>query len=111
MPEATVNVFSAEHRPVLTIDPGDTIVVRSLDAAGYLARHRFPGDSGQPTMFAGSFAGHCLNQPVAVRGARAGDMLAVEIVSLTPDVWGWTCSPSVPDSPVLRRAATSPARR
>jgi len=102
-PESTVNVFSAEHRPVLTIDSGDTIVVRSLDAAGYLARHAFPGDAGQPTMFAGQFVGHCLNQPVAVRGATPGDMLAVEIVSLTPDVWGWTSSPAVPDSPVLRR--------
>ena len=37
-PESTVNVFSAEHRPLLTIDSGDTIVVRSLDAAGYLKR-------------------------------------------------------------------------
>jgi acetamidase/formamidase len=111
-PESTVNVFSAEHPPVLTIDSGDTIVVRSLDAAGYLARHQFPGDAGQPKMFAGPFVGHCLNQPVAVRGARPGDMLAVEIVSLIPDAWGWTSSPSVPDSPVLRRlglVGTAPA--
>jgi acetamidase/formamidase len=103
MPESTVNVYSAEHRPVLTIDSGDTIVVRSLDAAGYLARHDFPGDVEQPRMFAGPFVGHCLNQPVAVRGATPGEMLAVEIVSLTPDVWGWTSSPAVSDSPVLQR--------
>jgi acetamidase/formamidase len=38
-----------------------------------------------------------------VRGAVPGDLLAVEIVSLTPDPWGWTVSPAVPDSPVLRR--------
>ena len=31
--DSTVNVFSAEHQPLLTIDSGDTIVVRSLDAA------------------------------------------------------------------------------
>lgn len=101
--ESTVNVFSPEHQPVLTIDSGDTLVLRSLDAAGYLGRHAFPGDAGQPTMFPGEFRGHCLNQPVAVRGATAGAMLAVEITSLTPEEWGWTSSPAIPDSPVARR--------
>jgi acetamidase/formamidase len=48
-PENTVNVFSAAHPPALTVDSGDTIVVRSLDAAGYLARHEFPGDAGLPS--------------------------------------------------------------
>ena len=54
-------------------------------------------------MFPGQFAGHCLNRPIAVRGAVPGDMLAVQITTLTPDSWGWTSSPSVPDSAVLRR--------
>jgi acetamidase/formamidase len=98
-----VNCFSAEHQPVLTIDSGDTIVLRSLDAAGYLGRHEFPGDAAKPTMFPGEFRGHCLNQPVAVRGAAAGAMLAVEITALTPDSWGWTSAPAMPDSPVARR--------
>jgi len=101
--ETTVDVFSPEHDPLLVIDPGDTIVVRTLDAAGYLERHTYPGDSGRPKMFAGEFRGHCLNRPVAVRGARPGDMLAVEIRSLTPDAWGWTVSPGQPGSPVARR--------
>jgi acetamidase/formamidase len=29
----TADVFSPEHQPVLTVDPGDTVIVRSLDAA------------------------------------------------------------------------------
>jgi acetamidase/formamidase len=102
-PESTVNVFSAQHEPVLTMDPGDTVIVRTLDAAGYLARQKFPGDAGQPTMFAGDFRGHCLNQPIAVRGAAPGDLLAVRLVSVTPGDWGWTVSPAVPDSPVPQR--------
>jgi acetamidase/formamidase len=102
-PGDTINVFSAAHEPVVTVDSGDTIVVRSLDAAGYLARHEFPGDTGKPVMFPGDFRGHCVNRPVAVRGAGPGDMLAVRIVSLTPDAWGWTVSPAVPGSPVARR--------
>lgn len=110
-PQTVVNVFSAQHQPTVTIDSGDTIVVRSLDAAGYLARHEFPGDAGQPTMFAGPFTGHCLNQPVAVRGAGPGDMLAVRIVALTPDTWGWTSSPAVDDSLVLRRLGLAGAER
>jgi acetamidase/formamidase len=108
----TVNVFSAAHQPAVTIDSGDTIVVRSLDAAGYLERHEFPGDAGKPVMFPGDFRGHCVNRPVAVRGAAPGDMLAVHIAALTPGPWGWTVSPAVPASPVARRVGltgTEPA--
>ena len=110
-PESTVNVFSAEHQPALTIDSGDTIVLRSLDASGYLKRQEYPGDVSQPTMFSGEFRGHCLNRPIAVRGAVPGDMLAVQIATLTPDSWGWTSSPAVPDSPVARRLGLVGAER
>jgi acetamidase/formamidase len=99
----TVNVFSAGHEPVVTFEPGDTVIVRSLDAAGYLERQQFPGDVNRPMMFGGEFRGHCVNRPVAVRGAEPGDMLAVRIVSLTPDPWGWTASPGAPGSPVPER--------
>lgn len=102
-PQTTANVFSAGHAPVITVDPGDTVLVRSLDAAGTLARHEFPGDAGKPKMFPGEFRGHCLTGPIAVRGAQPGDMLAVRFTALAPDDWGWTVSPAVPDSPVLRR--------
>ncbi len=108
-PGTTVNVYSPAHAPALTVDPGDTVVVRSLDAAGYLARHEFPGDAGQPTMFPGEFRGHCLTGPVAVRGAEPGDMLALRLVSLTPDDWGWTVAPTVSDSPVARRLGLTEA--
>jgi acetamidase/formamidase len=111
-PQNAVNVFSAAHEPALTIDSGDTVVMRSLDAAGYLERQEFPGDIYKPKMLEGDLRGHCLNRPVAVRGAAPGDMLAVEIVSLTPDTWGWTSSPGAPGSPVPARlglARTDPA--
>ncbi len=102
-PHDTVNVFSAAHEPAVTVEPGDTVIVRSLDAAGYLERQEFPGDTAKPKMFGGDFRGHCLNRPVAVRGTAPGDMLKVEIVSLTPGAWGWTASPAVPGSPVAAR--------
>ena len=100
-PGTTVDVFSPEHEPVLTVESGDTVEVGSLDAAGYLARQTFPGQE-QPTMF-GEFRGHCLTGPIAVRGARPGDMLALRIESLRPAEWGWTVAPARPESPVAHR--------
>jgi acetamidase/formamidase len=106
-PDTTVNVFSPGHAPLLTVDPGDTVVVRTLDAAGYLSRQTFPGDVGQPTMLSREIRGHCLTGPIAVRGAEPGDMLAIRLVSMTPDEWGWTAAPGAPDSPVARRLGLS----
>ncbi|HEX8008239.1 MAG TPA: acetamidase/formamidase family protein [Trebonia sp.] len=100
-PVTTSDVFSPEHPPVLTVEPGDTVLVRSLDAHGYLERLEFPGQE-RATMFTES-RGHCLTGPVAVRGARPGDMLAVHLVSLRPGDWGWTAAPGRRDSPVAQR--------
>lgn len=83
-----VDVFDRDAAPALMVDPGDSIVVRSLDASGYLSPQRFPGDR-RPTMLAPS-RGHCLTGPIAVRGAGPGMFLAVRLVSLRPDAWGWT---------------------
>ena len=77
-PETTADVFSRERPPVLTVDPGDTVVVRSLDASGHLERQRTPGEK-RPRMFSDR-RGHCLTGPVAVRGATPGDVLAVRLV-------------------------------
>jgi len=99
-PETTADVLSRDHAPVLTIDPGDTVVVRSLDAAGYLARQTFPGED-QPKMYP-AYRGHCLTGPIMVSGAQQGDILALRLVSLRPDSWGWTVAAAL-DTPVTRR--------
>jgi len=98
--ETTADVFCRDHPPVLTIDPGDTVVVRSLDASGYLARQTAPGQV-QPELIPDA-RGHCLTGPIAVRGARPGDMLALRLVALRPDDWGWTVAAAL-DTPVTRR--------
>lgn len=87
-PDTVTDVFSRDLPPVLTVDPGDTLVVRSLDASGYLEPQRKPGEQ-VPKMIAEA-RGHCLAGPIAVRGARPGMMLAVRLESLRPDDWGWT---------------------
>ena len=98
-PETVVEVFDRDAPPVLTIDPGDALRVRTLDASGYLAPQRFPGDR-PPRMFTPS-RGHCLAGPIAVRGAEPGNVLAVTVVSLRPDSWGWTVAGGL-DNPLNR---------
>jgi acetamidase/formamidase len=87
-PGFTTDVFDRDAPPVLAVDPGDTVVVRSLDASGYLERQHSPGER-RPTMFDGQ-RGHCLTGPIEVRGAEAGNVLAVHIVLASPGDWGWT---------------------
>lgn len=99
-PDTTVDVFTAERPPVLTLEAGDTLVVHSLDASGYLSPQTVPGEK-QPTMFTES-RGHCLTGPIAVRGAMPGDVLAVHLVALTPDPWGWTVA-GAQKSPITER--------
>jgi acetamidase/formamidase len=99
-PDTTADVFSRDHAPVLSIEPGDTVVARSLDASGFLARQTFPGEQ-QPMMYPAR-RGHCLTGPITVRGAEPGGLLALRLVSLRPDPWGWTVA-AARDTPVTRR--------
>jgi acetamidase/formamidase len=99
-PETVTDVFSRDTPPVLTVDPGDRVVVHSLDASGRLERQRSPGEK-RPTMFPG-WRGHCLCGPIGVRGAEPGMTLAVRFVELRPDDWGWT-SAGTGDTALNRR--------
>jgi acetamidase/formamidase len=99
-PATTADVFDPAHAPVLTVDPGDTIVVGSLDASGYVERQTMPGEK-RPRMFAEP-RGHCLTGPIAVRGVAAGDMLALHLVDIRPGSWGWTVAGGV-HTPVTDR--------
>jgi acetamidase/formamidase len=99
-PDTVTDVFSRDLPPVLTVDPGDTLVVRSLDASGHLERQTTPGES-KPKMITES-RGHCLAGPIAVRGAEPGMMLAVRLSALRPDEWGWTVSAAA-DTPLNQR--------
>jgi acetamidase/formamidase len=90
--ETVTDVFSRDLAPVLTVDPGDRVVVHSLDAHGHLEPQEFVGDI-RPTMFSVR-RGHCLCGPIAVRGAIPGMALAVRFLDLRPDTWGWTTAGS-----------------
>jgi acetamidase/formamidase len=100
--------------PVLTIQPGETVVFETLEASyGHVARNvrelAQPGldpalieiiaadaypkrehPDRDPTIT----GGHALTGPVAIEGAEPGDTLVVEIVDIAPAAWGYTsCSP------------------
>jgi acetamidase/formamidase len=86
--QTAIDVFDRDAPPVLTVNPGDTVAVGSLDASGYLERMVTPGE--RPEQMFPVHRGHCLTGPIAVRGAEPGMTLAVGFTSLRPADWGWT---------------------
>jgi acetamidase/formamidase len=74
--------------PRLEVDPGDTVVFDTRDAAdGYYSRESSHAD----VLARGPFRGHPLTGPVRVRGARPGDALVVEVLEMQPGAdFGWT---------------------
>jgi acetamidase/formamidase len=100
LPSTTADVFSRDLPPALTVDPGDTIVVRTLDASGHLQPQTFPGE--KVPALRSEWRGHCLTGPIAVRGAVPGEVLAVRFISLRPDPWGYTTA-AARDTPLTRR--------
>lgn len=80
VPETYYRTFSRVHPPLARVKPGDTIVTRTLDAAGLdekgISRH----ERGNP-----------LTGPFYVEGAEAGDALVVQLRRLTMNRnWGWS---------------------
>ncbi len=86
--------FSHEIVPVLTIDSGDSVRFRTLDADWNLAPRRSTRYDEPPTQFAprpiGQENGHALCGPVAIRGAQPGMTLAVHIKQVRPGGSGFT---------------------
>ena len=74
--------------PRLEIEPGDTVVFETRDAAdGFYSRASPHADVERR----GPFRGHPLTGPVRVRDAEPGDVLVVEILDMKPAAdFGWT---------------------
>lgn len=73
--------------PLLTIDPGTTVVVQTHDARAGALDDREPG-----TLFElpkPPAQGNPLTGPIAVRGAQPGDALVVTIVAIDVEPAGW----------------------
>jgi len=82
--------FSRNWAPILTIDPGDTVVFETLDARWtvqpppdqFTAGPRFaPRDDLRDN-------GHALCGPIRINGAAPGMVLVVQIGEIVPGGWG-----------------------
>lgn len=86
--------FSQDIAPILTIETGDTVCFRTLDADWNLAPRQSTRYNEPPTQFAprpiGQEQGHALCGPIAIRGAEPGMTLAVHIDAVQPGAWGFT---------------------
>ncbi len=102
--------FSRDLPPVLTIDSGDTVVFQTLDAAWNVRSRRFEGD--EPVRFADRDPdrgdGHCLNGPIAIRGAEPGTTLEIRIDSIRVGSHGWTTAGGWPHEVHKRLGFTDP---
>ena len=93
--------FSRDWPPILTIDHGDVVVFRTLDAGWGLEGPEVPRRHFEPRIPERG-DGHALCGPIAIRGARPGMMLEVELLKIIPGPWGWTIAGGW-DSPINRR--------
>jgi len=104
--QTVTDVFGRDLPPVLTVEAGDRLVVRTLNCAGHLRR---PNDPGQdPPSLLNPRRGHCLVGPIAVRDGVPGMALAVRLEELRPDPWGFTVAGGR-DTPLSRRLGVADA--
>jgi acetamidase/formamidase len=83
--------FSRDYPPVLTIDSGDAVHFRTLDAGWNLSLSKDGKPEKQFTPRDELHdSGHALCGPVAIRGARPGMTLEIQINEIRPGPWGWT---------------------
>ena len=86
--------FSCDIVPILTIDSGDSVCFRTLDADWNIAPRQSTRHDEQPAQFTprpvGQEQGHALCGPIAIRGALPGMTLAVHIKDVRPGAWGFT---------------------
>jgi acetamidase/formamidase len=79
--------WDAGNAPVITVDSGDVVVVHTRDVSD---------NQIAPDSTADAIAGlnwdrvYPLAGPIAVAGAQPGDTLAVEVLDLHTQGWGWT---------------------
>jgi acetamidase/formamidase len=80
--------LSPFHKPVLTISPGETVVVETVDAFG----GRIKSERDLPTEKVAIPYGNPVTGPIYVEDARKGDVLIVDIKGIKPrSAQGATC--------------------
>jgi acetamidase/formamidase len=79
--------FSRDLEPIVTVDAGDSVRFRALNAGWrWEPRREFLDERDAAHLD----AGHALCGPIAVRGAYAGGTLTVDVDEVRPGPWGVT---------------------
>jgi acetamidase/formamidase len=88
LPDEKVHfTWDADNEPVLEIDSGDTVVVWTRDVSD----NQITPDSDTSVIASLNWDRvYPLNGPIAVRGAAPGDTLAIEVLDIHTQGWGWT---------------------
>src|SRR2546425_12839412 len=104
------NRFHPAIKPVITVKPGDTVIMETRDAFdGQITRTSTAADV-IPTFSGGPLnlnRVHPLTGPVAIQGAEPGDLLVVHIVDIIQDDFAYTIN--VPGFGFLRSEVPGPA--
>ncbi len=88
LPDERVHfTWDVGHEPVLEVDSGDTVVVWTRDVSDNQI-----GPDSDTSVIAGLDWDRVypLAGPIAVKGAQPGDTLAVEILDIHTQGWGWS---------------------
>ncbi len=85
--------FDPDREPVLSVRPGDRVVVSAPDAGWNLFEQPDPGVPHTWQKWPhGPGVGHALAGPIEVEGATPEHTLEVRIVEVRPCAWGWTAA-------------------
>jgi acetamidase/formamidase len=87
--------FSRDLPPVLTIEPGDTVHFRTLDAGWHVYDHPDPFAVAASVEGADD-EGHALHGPVAIAGAQPGMTLAVHLDAIRTAGRGYSAAGGYP---------------
>jgi acetamidase/formamidase len=86
-PDQVHFAWDAGLEPAMTVDDGDTVVMTTRDVSD----NQITPDSDTSSVAALNWDRvYPLNGPIAVDGAEPGDTLAVDILDLRTQGWGWT---------------------
>jgi acetamidase/formamidase len=76
--------FGKDIAPAMEIDPGETIVVDTIDCAGGLIRSEADVIENLDSLIAQLGGLNYVTGPIALKGVRAGDVLRVSVLDIDP---------------------------
>jgi acetamidase/formamidase len=84
------HTWDVRHPPVCRVESGDTILIQTRDVSDNQITLSSTTAALASLAARDRRRSYPLAGPVYVNGAAPGDTLAVEIVTLRPEAWGWT---------------------